>query len=367
MSSRNARIVESALSPHMVSCIEEKVVPMRERQVSRRPYTLMNTKARDGMPIQIEDDLWLLDTLHQGEPRVIASYLITGKAGLGLVDVGPTATVSQLLASIKAAGYDPLAIEHLVLTHIHLDHAGAAGVLANILPHARVYVHRMGARHLLDPAKLLASAQRIYGAEMETLWGTIEPVPEERLVVVEEGSELRVGERTLRALYTPGHAVHHVAYFDPERNTVFAGDVAGVRLDRGNTVRPPTPPPDLSLEDWSASIDRLLDMDLMALYLAHFGKFADVVEHLSLLRERLDVWGQLILVGMRKGESTEQLAGRLAADTQREVDEMADDNRAQMLRQYELASNNMMSALGYVRYFTKYHPELLAIEGNGAE
>lgn len=340
---------------------------MRVRQISRKPRTLMNTKARDGMPIQIEDDLWLLDTLHQGEPGVIASYLITGKAGLGLVDVGPTATVSQLLASIEAAGYDPLAIEHLILTHIHLDHAGAAGSLAKILTHARVYVHRIGAPHLLDPAKLLASAQRIYGAAMETLWGPIEPVPEERLVVVEEGSELRVGERTLRALYTPGHAVHHVAFFDPERNTVFAGDVAGVRLYEGSTVRPPTPPPDLSLEDWSASIDRLLDMDLVALYLAHFGKFADVAEHLSLLRERLDVWGQLMLAGMRKGESTEQLAGRLAADTQHEVDEKTDDNRAQMLRQYELASNNMMSALGYVRYFTKYHPELLAIGDNGAE
>ncbi|MBF6590636.1 MAG: MBL fold metallo-hydrolase, partial [Ktedonobacterales bacterium] len=130
-----------------------------------------------GSAVRLADDLWLVDTLYQGEPGVIASYLLTGAQGLALVDVGPHVTIEQVLAGVRAAGCEPTDIQHLLLTHIHLDHAGAAGTLARLFPRARVYVHRRGAAHLADPSKLLASAERIYGADMARLWGQIEPVP----------------------------------------------------------------------------------------------------------------------------------------------------------------------------------------------
>src|SRR6266849_2118074 len=159
--------------------------------------------AADMPASQLADDLWLLDTLFQGKSGVIASYLLAGPHGLALVDVGSGATVENLLAAVRASGHEPAAIEHLLITHVHLDHAGAAGALVRQLPRARVYVHRIGAPHLRDPEKLVSSAQRIYGDHMRALWGDIEPVPAERLLVLEDGDQLRVGARRLRVLYTP--------------------------------------------------------------------------------------------------------------------------------------------------------------------
>src|SRR5262249_43922431 len=170
----------------------------------------------------------------------------------------------------RTAGVEPQDIRHIVLTHIHLDHAGAAGALLAHCPGARVYVHERGAPHLSDPSKLMASAARIYGDQMPRLWGAITPVPLERLAILVDGAELVVGGRRLQALYPPGHAVHHLAYHDAVHGAIFAGDVAGVRLEGMHLVRPPTPPPDLSLEDWYASLDRLSALEPVTLYLAHY-------------------------------------------------------------------------------------------------
>jgi glyoxylase-like metal-dependent hydrolase (beta-lactamase superfamily II) len=310
--------------------------------------------------IQLADDLWAIDVFHQGQPGVIASYLLTGPAGAALVDVGPGAAVPRLLAGIRAAGVEPASVEHLVLTHVHLDHAGATGTLLRQLPRARAYVHSIGAPHLISPERLVASARRIYGEAMETLWGEILPVPAERLVEMEEGMTLPVGQRELRVLYTPGHAVHHVAFHDQRANVVFAGDVAGVRLAGAGAVRPPTPPPDLSLEDWEASITRVEALDPRALYLAHFGPVEEVATHLAALRTRLRAWAELALAGMRAGETAETIAERLAADLDQMIQALPPEERAEALRRVELASNHLMSAQGFVRYFTKHHPELLA-------
>src|SRR5262249_46643803 len=154
------------------------------------------------------------DTYHQGQPGVVASYLLDGPHGLGLVDVGSGATVEKLLAGVRAAGFDPQHIARILLTHIHLDHAGATGALLARLPHAQAYVHRLGAPHLIDPTRLARSATRIYGEQMRALWGEIVPVPPERLHVVDDGDELAIGPGALRVLYTPGHAIHHLALFD---------------------------------------------------------------------------------------------------------------------------------------------------------
>lgn len=309
--------------------------------------------------VRLADDLWRIDLRHQGHPGVIASYLLTGSAGPALVDVGPGAAVPRLLEGLRAAGVAPEEVEHLVLTHVHLDHAGATGTLLRQMPRARAYVHHIGAPHLIRPEKLVASAARIYGDQMATLWGEMLPVPAERLTEIDEGTTLRAGSRELRALYTPGHAIHHVAFHDAHNGEVFTGDVAGVRVPSGGTVRPPTPPPDLDLEAWETSIARIEALAPRTLYLAHFGPVRDVAPHLAQLRERLRSWGQLVLAGMRAGEPVEQLAARLAGDLDAAVMALPPGEREEALDRVELASNHLMAAQGYMRYFTKRHPELL--------
>lgn len=310
--------------------------------------------------MRLADDLWLLDTLFQGEANVIAVYLLAGRHGLALVDVGSGASVEQLLDAVHASGHDPREIRHLLLTHVHLDHAGAAGTLLRLLPNARVYVHRIGAPHLQDPSKLIASAQRIYGDRMQTLWGDIEPVPEGRMTLLEDGDVVEAGSRRLRALYTPGHAIHHVAFHDETGGAVFAGDVAGVRLPGNQFVRPPTPPPDLNLEDWAASIEQLGALNPRTLYLPHFGPVTDVPRHLAELRQRLFTWGDLMIAGIRAGKSDVELARDLATTNDTGVVHGAEGHDPAALERYELASNYLMSAQGYVRYYRKHHPEFLA-------
>ena len=312
---------------------------------------------------RLAPDLWLLDTLFQGEPGVIASYLVTGADGLALVDVGSAVTLDTLLASVRATGHQPEEIKHILLTHIHLDHAGATGALLRHTPDARVYVHHIGAPHLINPEKLIVSASRIYGEHMQRLWGEMLPVPEDRITLLDEGVEARVGARTLRALYTPGHAIHHVAFHDAANGDLFPGDVAGVRLEDIDYVRPPTPPPDLNLEDWSASIERLRSLRPKMLYLPHFGPTPGSDQHFTELRDRLYAWGEIVARGMRQGENDQQLAADLAAVSDPEVTEVAAASGSAMtndaVTRYELATNYLMSAQGYMRYFKKVRPEAL--------
>lgn len=308
---------------------------------------------------QLAEDLWLIDTLFQGEAGVIASYLLTGSHGLALVDVGSAASVEHLLAGVLEAGFDPAEIQHLLLTHIHLDHAGAAGTLVRLLPRAHAYVHLRGAAHLAEPSKLLASAARIYGEDMERLWGQVEPVPIDRMTTLDEGDEIEIGSRLLNVLYSPGHATHHIAFHDAARRELFSGDAGGVRLEGLDFVRPPTPPPDLNLEDWSSTIARFAALRLNRLFVAHYGPAEGVEPHLRQLDERLRRWGELLLPGIRAGASDAELAETLRRDADPELARVAGERDDAALRRYELATNYLMSAQGYVRYYRKHHPELL--------
>ena len=316
----------------------------------------MTSAGSVGAARRLHDHLWVIDTFHQGQPGVVASYLLAGPHGLGLVDVGSGATVENLLAGVRAAGFDPREIERILLTHIHLDHAGATGALVAQAPCAHVYVHRLGAPHLIDPIRLVRSATRIYGERMSALWGEIIPVPQERLRVVDEGDAIAVGSGELRVLYTPGHAIHHIAFFDERLGHLFPGDVAGVRLEEPPLVRPPTPPPDLSLEDWYASLDRILTLHPQRLFLPHYGPVVEVEAHVAALRERLRVWGDLALAGMRAGLDADGITRAFAESDRARLADLRDPAVA---RRYEVAANYLMSAQGYVRYFQTQHPESL--------
>ena len=203
-----------------------------------------------------------IDVRHEGIEQVICCYALDDV----IVDPGPTSTIDTLL---EALGDEPPA--HVLLTHVHLDHAGAAGTLARRWPDAEIWVHERGARHVIDPSKLVASAARIYGDDMDRLWGAVEPVPEERLRILSGGE--RIGP--WRVEYTPGHAWHHVSYLHEPTGTALVGDVCGVRIG-GGPILPPTPPPDIDLEAWHESLRTVTAWDPERIGITHFGAREDV-------------------------------------------------------------------------------------------
>jgi glyoxylase-like metal-dependent hydrolase (beta-lactamase superfamily II) len=301
---------------------------------------------------RVEPDLWLLDLDFQGRPGVVAAYLITGSEGHTLVETGPGSTLPALERAVAAAGARLDDVTQLAVTHIHLDHAGAAGSLLRRLPDARLFVHPAGAGHLIDPSKLLASATRIYGDRMDLLWGAFEPCPADRVVVLDDGAELRCGGRTLAALHTPGHASHHIAFHDPERRTLFTGDVAGVRLQGASYVRPPTPPPDIDVEAWHHSVERLRATRPRALDLTHFGRFDDPGRHLDELLVRLDAWVQWTAEQLAAGVDPTKMMPELALIAEGELNAEGIGDPS-LVDAYELATPMPMTINGIVRYLTR--------------
>src|SRR5256884_3359657 len=256
-----------ALTPKLAAeiiCSCSRRQKLSQQKKHRKSFSLSNVT-------QISPGAWQISHPFLGEHEIVGSYLLEGRNELAIIDPGPGSMVESLLASIREAGFDPEDVTHILATHVHLDHAGATGTLVRQMPGAHVYIHSKGAPHLLDTTKVVASASRIYGDRMKLLWGEIESTPQERLHIIEGGDILNVAGRRLEVHYTPGHAVHHVIFFDVHSGELFAGDAAGVRLQGINYVRPPAPPPDLDLEAWSASIDKLKKLRPDILYLAHCG------------------------------------------------------------------------------------------------
>lgn len=294
----------------------------------------------------------VLDLHFQGEPQAIASYLLIGAEDAALIETGPASTLDSLMAGLAAAKVAPERLTKLLLTHIHLDHAGAAGSLMHLLPNATVYVHAAGARHLIDPTKLVASARRIYGEHMDRLWGEVLPVPADRVVVLDDGEVVIAGGRKLKALYTPGHASHHIAYWDATGGAVYTGDAAGIRLPDVEAVLPPTPPPDLDLELWSGSIGKLMALDAHTLYLTHYGPTHDPREHLEELDRRLYEWRNLVLAALREGRDETAVAQQLEEQANHALGEWARTN-LKLRARYGLVAGNAMNVAGYVRYLRK--------------
>jgi len=309
---------------------------------------------------QVEPGVFQLDLYFQGLPHVAAAYLLAGQGELALVETGPATTVEKLLGGIRAAGFEPEQVTRLIVTHIHLDHAGAAGVLLDQLPRSLVYVHRVGAPHLVDPSRLLASAARIYGEKMDELWGEVRPCPAHRVIPLDDGDCIEACGRVLRAVATPGHASHHHAYLDLGSGAVFTGDVAGIRINGRPYVFPPTPPPDLDLALWRQSLARLRALRPRRLYLTHFGPVDDPDWHFDDLLCRLFLWAGWAGARLTTESDTALVAHELQLLADGELVEVTGDERA--LSQYALAAGGYkMSIDGLARYFRRHRPTAAGI------
>jgi glyoxylase-like metal-dependent hydrolase (beta-lactamase superfamily II) len=310
---------------------------------------MMDRHGNVAAPITI--DLNFLD-----QPGVIAAFLLRGADEAALIETGPGSTIATLLEATAREGVTPEEVRHILVTHIHLDHSGGAGLLLKHFPNATLYAHERGTPHLIDPSKLVASATRIYGGLMHRLWGDIVAVPAERVIPLVHGQRVHVAGRVLEVLYTPGHAVHHVSYRDLASGEIFSGDAAGSRLEGFSYVRPLTPPPDLDLEKWDRTLDLLVGYNPPALYLTHFGRHEGIKEHLAELRLHLREWEALVLAGLRAGHDRTTIAASLQRNGDREL--LIRQASPDIIARYESTSAYAMNAAGYERYLRKRIPDL---------
>ena len=290
-----------------------------------------------------------IDLQFQGRSRAIATAVVHDAGGVALVDPGPTSCLPVLMAGLEQRGIRMADVRELLLTHIHLDHAGAAGTLVRAHPHMRVFVHAKGAPHMADPAKLLASATRLYGDDMDRLWGRFEAVPAANLIVLEGGERIDAAGRSFEVAYTPGHASHHVSYFDRSSGVAFVGDTGGVCVD-GGWVLPPTPPPDIDLDVWRVSVDRIEAWSPQTLFLTHFATAPSVRPHLRALLENLERTAEWVRGSLAEEGTDDERAARFAAWLRREL--LLQMTEAQ-LESYPVAAPFEQLWLGLARYWRK--------------
>ena len=289
-----------------------------------------------------------LDLNFQGRPLAISAYMLEHSGGVVLVESGPGSTIPGLRAALKKHGYDLKDITHVLLTHIHLDHAGAAGELAG--HGAQIYVHPNGAAHMLNPAKLINSASRIYGDRMETLWGSFLAVPEDKLIVLQDGDEVVAGNLRFRALNTPGHAEHHYCY--QFEDLCFSGDVGAVRIPGYPYLRVPMPPPEFHLEKWRDSIALLRKQDFKRIAPTHFGIFGDVGWHLNAIDAALDDVEIWLNKSMPADPPVDELKVSFSAWMDEQATKQGLDPR--VAEAYQLSNPVGMSVDGLVRYWKKF-------------
>jgi len=299
----------------------------------------------------------ILDTHHLGRTGIIASTALKTDEGLVLFDTGPESTFENLTAELRKIHFAAEDVRHVFLSHIHFDHAGAAWRFAEL--GATIHVHPRGAPHLIDPAKLIASATRLYGDDMERLWGRIAPVPEKRVKVLQDNDVVRVAPFEVRAIATPGHASHHHIYHWDDN--VFGGDVAGVRLG-GGPPAPPFVPPELDIESWQESIAKIRALNPAKLFLAHFGLVkGPIAAHLDALDERVRHWSLWFRDRIRAGHDEEQMTAAFAREVAEEL--RAAGATEEETRDYEYADPSFMAVSAAVRYWRKHHPEEVELTG----
>lgn len=290
------------------------------------------------------DDLWM------GRPRSIATALLESDGHRAIVDPGPGSTIAGLRQQLHGHGVSVSDLDAILLTHIHLDHAGATGALVRENPRLAVYVHKLGAPHMADPSKLLASAARLWPNDLERLFGEALPVPAQNLHILEGGETITLGTRKIEVVYTPGHASHHVSYFESLERVAFVGDTAGVRIEGHPYVMPATPPPDIDLGIWDSSFAAILERKPARLFLTHFGFSENPPEHIAQFRDRLHRWAAITEKIIRAAKSDSAAMESFLSAMRGEISEHLP---AEEVEHYVFSAGLNLSFLGLARYLRK--------------
>ena len=290
------------------------------------------------------DDYWM------GRPRSIGTALLESDGHHAVVDPGPGSTLDTLRKELGARGVSVSDLDAILLTHIHLDHAGSSGALVKENPRLAVYVHKLGAPHMMDPSKLLASAARLWPDNLEQLFGEALPVPDANLRILEGGETITLGSRKIEVAYTPGHASHHVSYFENVEGVAFVGDTTGVRIEEHTYVMPATPPPDIDLQLWDSSFARILERRPKRLFLTHFGFSENPAAHIAQFRERLNRWMVTTERILHAAKSDAEAMDCFMATMRAEIGEHLP---AEEVEQYVATAGLNLSFLGLARHARK--------------
>ena len=290
------------------------------------------------------DDHWM------GRPRSIATALLESDGHRAIVDPGPGSTLDTLRKELGAHGVSVNDLDAILLTHIHLDHAGSSGALVKENPRLAVYVHKLGAPHMMDPTKLLASAARLWPDNLDELFGEALPVAESNLRILEGGETITLGSRKIEVAYTPGHASHHVSYFDNVEGVAFVGDTTGIRIEGHSYVMPATPPPDIDLRLWDSSFATILERKPKRLFLTHFGFSENPAAHIAQFRERLHRWMETTEKILQTAESDSGAMDSFMAAMRAEIGEHLP---AEEVEQYVATAGLNLSFLGLARHARK--------------
>lgn len=290
-----------------------------------------------------------IDLRFRGSERVIATAVLLGPDGVTLVDPGPTSCLPALEDGLRQRGLTLRDVRSLLLTHIHLDHAGAAGTMVERVPAIRVHVHERGAPHMIDPARLLASATRLYGDAMDSLWGAFLPVPAANVNVLTGGERIATAGTTLQVAYTPGHATHHVSYLDETTGVAYVGDTGGIRVI-GDYLIAPTPPPDIDLAAWQDSLNVIEAWQPVSLLLTHFGVVTGAKAHLSRFRATLVAQAEAVRQSLTAGSTDGERTRVFVEQMRREVRKAMPEHEA---RAMELAAPFDQLWQGLARYWSK--------------
>jgi glyoxylase-like metal-dependent hydrolase (beta-lactamase superfamily II) len=294
-----------------------------------------------------------IDSMMCGREQVTSCYLVDAEEP-ALVETGPTTSVEAVRSGLEELGVGPNDLAHIVVTHIHLDHAGGAGSLSPHFPRARVWVHERGAPHLADPTKLMSSAIRVYGEDrLMEMFGPVEPVARDRLQAVAGGDRIELGGRDLEAIYTPGHASHHVALRDSATGVIFVGDAMGVFLPDVGVLRPASPPPEFDLEQAIQSIGLIADREPPAILFSHFGPADQVDELCDLAVSRLRKWTAVVKEALAGTDDFAEVTAKLRRGTEDELPAPGSEGYEQIQDRYELLSSYEMNAMGLIRYLKK--------------
>ena len=291
--------------------------------------------------------IYTLDHAYLGTSHAIASFLVVGETGLALVETGPTSSTQTVYEAVKILGFDPDAIKHVLVTHIHLDHAGGAGWWAR--KGAQIYVHPRGARHLIDPSRLMESARMVYGDALDELFGEMIPIPSEQVTVVEDGDRIDVGDLAFIAYDTPGHAKHHHAY--ALGDVLFTGDAAGSRLPGESFINLTSAPPQFDPDAFEATISRMEQLDFNRLYLTHFGRIEDVAEHWRQLRQVVRDSAEFVREQLKSGASERAVVQRYVRNCKQRA--LMSGVSADTLEEYAVANGFEMSAEGIILYWKR--------------